>query len=326
MPHADHVPGEVRRQVGKDGGDQAGAVGKLGADSPDQLVEMLLMVVAYGSFGDPGKPPVRLGPRLVVGARVVPHVHGHLADRRVGDGVVAVVAEEVVCGVLPVGVHHPLVHTADHLRAAGPPVEHDPQLPLLATEIVQQRRRLGVEGPEDQPLVHVQLGHFHQAPLRHVQFAAVDLLHAGDAREPAVVVVAPAVVGAHERLGVAPVRPAHAVAPVAAHVEERADGPVAAPAEQHRVFSHVGGEEVVGVGDLGLVSEEEPAACEYALQFLLVYVPGDEDAAVEQPPFRVHETVHAVHLVASPGLRPPQAATGARPPRPLRGGPLTAGR
>ena len=68
-------------------------------------------------------------------------------------------------------------------------------------------------------------------------------------------------------------------------------------AQQHRVFAHVGGEEVVGVGYLALVSQKQPAAREDPFQLLLVDVPGDEDAAVEEPLSGIHEIVQLVHPV-----------------------------
>ena len=58
--------------------------------------------------------------------------------------------------------------------------------------------------------------------------------------------------------------------------------PVESPGDEDGVFAHVGGEEVAGIGDLGLMAEEEPAAGEDALLFLLVDVGFDVDAAADQ--------------------------------------------
>ena len=89
-------------------------------------------------------------------------------------------------------------------------------------------------------------------------------------------------VGAHESGCVAGVGAAHSVATVPADVQERSDFAVSLAGDKDRVFAHVGGEEVAGVWDLGLVAEEEPAAGENLLLLLPVYVGVYEDAAIDQ--------------------------------------------
>ena len=84
---------------------------------------------------------------------------------------------------------------------------------------------------------------------------------------------------------------------MAAHVQERPHLPVPTSPEQHGILAHVGGEEVVGIGDLGLVSQEEPAASEDPLQLLLVDVLGDEHLAFQQPLFGINEFIHVIHPV-----------------------------
>ena len=99
-------------------------------------------------------------------------------------------------------------------------------------------------------------------------------------------------VGAGNGGSVAGVGAAEAVAPVTADVEEGVDGAAAVAHDQDGVFAHVGGEVVAGIGDLGLVAEEEPAAGENALQFLLVDVGFDEDATADKAAFRVDQSLH----------------------------------
>ena len=127
-----------------------------------------------------------------------------------------------------------------------------------------------VEGGEYQPLVGVELGYRDEAPLGLVELVVVGVLKVGDRLQIAVGVVGPAVVGTDERAGVAVVSAAEAVAAMAADVQESVDLALPVASDQHGVLAHVGGEEVAGVGELGLVAEEEPAACENLLQLLLV--------------------------------------------------------
>ena len=51
MPHADHVPGEIRRYVGKHRRYQAWSLRQLGADALYQFIEMLAVVIAYNPLG-----------------------------------------------------------------------------------------------------------------------------------------------------------------------------------------------------------------------------------------------------------------------------------
>ena len=89
-------------------------------------------------------------------------------------------------------------------------------------------------------------------------------------------------VRADKRGSVAGVGAAHPVATMAAHVQERVDLAVLPAGDQHRVLAHISGEEVAGLGYLGLMTQEEPTPGKDALQLLLVDVLLDEDAPAEQ--------------------------------------------
>ena len=96
-------------------------------------------------------------------------------------------------------------------------------------------------------------------------------------------------VGAHEGGCIAGVGAAHPVATVPADVQERSDFAVSLAGDKNRVFTHVGGEEVAGVGYLGLMAEEEPAAGENLLLLLLIDIWVDEYAPIDQTSFGVDE-------------------------------------
>ena len=76
---------------------------------------------------------------------------------------------------------------------------------------------------------------------------------------------------------------------MSADVEEGVDLAGAVAHHQHRVLAHVGGEEVAGVGDLCLVAEEEPAAGENLLQFLMVDGILAEYAGADQAPVNIDQ-------------------------------------
>lgn len=159
--------------------------------------------------------------------------------------------------------------------------------------------------PEDEPLVARHLGHFGQAVVRLDQLAVVEVLEPRDPFQRPVDAVGPAVVGAQEALGVALLGPAHRVAPVRTGVQQRLDGPVLLPHDQHVVPAHDRGEEVARLGDLRLVAQELPRAAEdplhLQLEDLRVAVdPPGHLAALErhQVVELVHRNHHAAPLVA----------------------------
>ena len=191
------------------------------------------------------------------------------------------VAGEVLGGKLPVAWHHPLVHPAEDLDSALAPVEEGVQIPSHLTKVFLQGRCIRVEGGEHQPLIALQLGHGNETPLGGVQLVVVGFLQAWHGNELPVGAVGPAMVGADERGGVAGVSTANPVATVAAYIEESVDSAVLSARHQHRVFTHVGGEEVARLRDLGLMAQVKPAAGENLLQLLLVDVLFDEDAPAE---------------------------------------------
>ena len=65
--------------------------------------------------------------------------------------------------------------------------------------------------------------------------------------------------------------------------------------ELERVFAHLGGEEITGLRDLAVVAQKEPAAGEDPLQFLLINIGLNEDAAADETIFVIDQSVHVVH-------------------------------
>ena len=88
-------------------------------------------------------------------------------------------------------------------------------------------------------------------------------------------------IGAHEALGVAVVDAAHAVAAVAAHVQERVQPALPVAGQDDRVFAHIGVEEIVGRGHQALMPDHQPGAPEDLLHLVVVDRLIAEDAAVE---------------------------------------------
>ena len=244
----------------------------------------------------------------VAASAVAPrHVqHSALAVRGCGGGVgevgddgrqvspldVVGIAGKIFGTELPVAGDDPALRGPENLDTALAAVEEEVEVPGHLAEVFQQRGGVGVEGAEVEALVVVDLGYGSEAPLAGVQLVVVGLFQAGDGDELAVGTVGPAVVGADERGGVAGIGTADAIAAVAADVEEGADRAVGVAHHEDRVLAHVGGEVVPGIGDLGLVAEEQPAAGKDLLQFLLVDVGLDEDFLVEHPPVGIHQTLY----------------------------------
>src|SRR5262249_46903196 len=140
--------------------------------------------------------------------------------------VVSVITKKVVGSVFPVGVHDPLVHSADKLCSAGAAVEHNAELALLTVEVFEQRWGLWIEGGKDKSLINVQLGYRDQTPLVHVQLSKVEFLHSCDANPSPLCVIRPAVIAAHEVLRISLIVCTHPVGPVPTHIHETTSRPL----------------------------------------------------------------------------------------------------
>ena len=143
-------------------------------------------------------------------------------------------------------------------------VEQHVEPPAHVAEELRQRGRLGIEGPEDHPLVAVHLGHAHQAQALAVQLLVIQLLVARHAAERSPVVVGPPVIRAGEGGGTALVGPTDAVAAVAAAIDEGVHLAVGIASDQDRLLTHVRGDEVARLGNLavvGQVSHERANTC-----------------------------------------------------------------
>ncbi len=204
-----------------------------------------------------------------------------LDRRQVAPADVIGVAAEVFRREFPVARHDPFM-AADDLDAALAAIEEGVEIPRGGAEIVRQRRRLGIERGEPQPLVLVELRYRHEAPVLPVKFVVVGLLEIRHAGELAVIAVGPAVIGAGEAGGVASVGAAEPVATVAADVEESTDLAGGVAHHKHWVFGHPGGEKVARQRDLAVMAEEEPAARKDPRQLLIIDLRLDKDAAAEK--------------------------------------------
>src|SRR5262249_24557888 len=96
---------------------------------------------------------------IIVRAVIVAFIERNAPHRHMSNRVVAVIPKKVVGSVFPVGVHPPFMPSAYTLGSAGPPVEHNAKLAVLAIEIFQQRRGFLIKGGEDKSLENVQLGY-----------------------------------------------------------------------------------------------------------------------------------------------------------------------
>lgn len=106
--------------------------------------------------------------------------------------------------------------------------------------------------------------HAHEAARRRIDPGEAVLVR--DLQEAPVGGVAPAVVGADERVAVAARRRLDARAAVAAHVEERADLAGRAAREEQRHAGRVVREEVAGRGELRRVADDQRQPAEHARQ------------------------------------------------------------
>ena len=88
------------------------------------------------------------------------------------------------------------MNAAYDLGTALSAVKETVQVPGHFAQVFFQRRRVRVEGCEEQAFVTVQLGHWYQIPLTQIQFAEVGILQVGNGHQVAIVGKGPAVVGA----------------------------------------------------------------------------------------------------------------------------------
>ena len=198
---------------------------------------------------------------------------GQMAGRDV------VVVRAVVDHRLPVGGLEPF-HRAQGLHAAVPPIEHGVEIPARVAQIGLEARGVLGPGGKDDPGVGLHAG-LDETKGRPVERVVVGLGLAGDVLEGAVVAVSPAVIGAHEAFGVAVVAAHHAVAAVAAHVQQRVQLALSVAGQDDRVLAHVGVEVIVGRGHQALVPDHQPGAAEDLLHLLVVDRLIAEDAAVD---------------------------------------------
>src|SRR5204862_7950320 len=122
--------------------------------------------------------------------------------------------------------------------------------------------------------------------------------------------VGPAVIGAHKALGVAVVDATHAVAAVAAHVQQRVQPALPVAGQDDRVFAHIGVKEIVGLGHQALMPDHQPGAPEDLLHLVVVDRLLAEDAAVELAVDGIDD-----------GVFPSGAHTGLLPPALIIAGP-----
>ena len=163
----------------------------------------------------------------------------------------------IVVGELPVALVLEPVGLAHHDLAAGIAVEPFVDRAGDAAEIIEQRRRVGIERAEDEAAIAVDARH-----LRDVEFCVLEI--AGIAVRPrhraqlAGVEEAPAVIRADELEGVAALEPAERGAAMGAAVEQRADFSVGIAQQDDRPQAELGGDVIVVVRDLAVVAEIDP--------------------------------------------------------------------
>src|SRR5215831_5531990 len=105
-------------------------------------------------------------------------------------------------------------------------------------------------------------------------------------------------VGASEDGGAAFVVTAHLHAAVAAGIEEDMDLARPVAAQDHRLLTHRGYEEIAGVRDLALMPDKEPAPGEHPLQLLAVDLVIDKDLSADLARREIHE-IFAVPFLSS---------------------------
>ncbi len=157
------------------------------------------------------------------------------------------VADKIFRRQFPVGADDPLVRAADKLRAALAAIEKDVEIPGHVAEVIAQRRRFGIEVAEDEAFILIDQRNGSEAETLFVELAVIVLLEIRHADECAVAAIHPAVIRAGERIRIALLQAADAIAAMAADVQESAELAVLTAADEHRVFTHVRGQEVAGI-------------------------------------------------------------------------------
>ena len=181
---------------------------------------------------------------------------------------------------------------AYQLDAALAPVEEELEIPGHLAQIIAQRRRLWVKRSEIQSHVMIDLRDRAEAPALALQFAVIGFLEVRDPYEPPVIAVGPTVIRASEGRGIAATGATQPVAAMATNIEERAHLAARIAHHENRVLAHVSREEVAGLRDLTLVTQEEPTAGEDPLQFLLVDLRLDKDAAADETLIVIDHPAH----------------------------------
>src|SRR5438105_332692 len=219
-------------------------------------------------------------------------------------------AAEILGRELPIARHDPFVNAADHLDAALAPVEEGVEVPAHLAEILAQGRRRRIEAREEEPFVLVELRDRHEAPALPIQFVVVSLFEVGHGDQLAVIAVGPAVISAGKARGIAVIGAAKAIAPMPAHIEKSSHDSVGATYHEHRVFAHIGREEIAGLRDLAIMAQIEPAAREDALQLLLIDLRLDKDPPADMPAGEIDQWFGGGHR----SLRIPSGLTAVRRP------------
>ena len=236
--------------------EEGGPAGSGAASSGGELHDGVAVAEGVGSG-----PPLGLGQDFHAEA-------GLVVDVGLVSGGHVVVIEAVFDQQLPVG-----------LDAVAVAALHDPHSRLRLVdnevdelggsgEVAAQVHGVGVVADEDEAAVGVDMGRGEEAEVGLVEPLGVACL-VGDADEFTTTVEGPSVVEALEYLAVALVVAADEGAAVAAGVVEDAYLAVAGADEEEGASAHLATAVVAGVGDLGLVTEVEPAAVEEALAFQL---------------------------------------------------------
>jgi hypothetical protein len=210
------------------------------------------------------------------------------------------VAGKVLSRELPVARHDPFMDAADDLDTALATVEKRIEIPGHLTKILAQRRHERIGGGEPETFVVGDLRDRNQAPLFAVQFAMIGFSEVWHPGQAAVIGICPAVIGTDEARGVAIPGAAETVAPMAADIQERTHGSCTVTQNQHRVFTHGGGEKSPRSWDLTVMTQKQPATCEDGLQFLLVNIRIVKDTPADQAAIGIDEFTRVGDHVLSP--------------------------
>ena len=218
------------------------------------------------------------------------------------------VTREVLARDLPVGVEGIALDTRHELQPTHLSLDHHIQIPAEIAQKCIETLGAGVPVTEDHAAVERQFRHLEQAPALPVQAVAIGIPLQRHALEPPRIGVGPAVEAAGELACIAAIRPADLHSPVAAGVEKRANHAILATADEDGILAHVGRHVVAGLGNVGLVAQEQPAARENALELQLVDLRVEEDLAADQPFIELEVALQSLHepspVSRADGVRP----------------------